>query len=56
MKRMIFIETVSSLKNKSLHIRLDGTVGIISTKKPSVAVRLMQSFRSVIAFIFAPIP
>ena len=57
MKRMIFIQTVPSLKEKSLHIRLDGTVGIVSVrKKPSAVSQFVQRVQAAIAFIFAPVP
>ncbi|MBA3723741.1 MAG: hypothetical protein H0W89_02480 [Candidatus Levybacteria bacterium] len=56
MKRMLFLQSIQGLHGKSLHIRLDGTVGIISMRKPSFVTRFVQSLQAVIAFILAPIP
>lgn len=56
MKRMIYIESVKALNNKALHIRMDGTVGIVSTRKPSFGQRVKETLQPLLALFFTKIP
>jgi hypothetical protein len=56
MKKMIYIESVRMLNNKALHIRMDGTVGIVSMRKPSFSQRMKERLQPLFALFFSKIP
>jgi uncharacterized protein YcsI (UPF0317 family) len=56
MKKMIYIEPVRALHNKALHIRMDGTVGIVSMRKPSFGQRVKETLQPLFALFFTRVP